>query len=51
MNFYFTDNNVSKRELGHLVSGAKALVSVLKIWSSDSQVLIMTSHLVLAEFQ
>ncbi|XP_042896884.1 histone lysine demethylase PHF8 isoform X2 [Parasteatoda tepidariorum] len=31
------DNNVSKRELTHLVSGAKALVSVLKIWSSDSQ--------------
>ncbi|KAG8186564.1 hypothetical protein JTE90_020863 [Oedothorax gibbosus] len=32
------DNNVSKRELGYLVSGAKALVHVLKIWSSDSQI-------------
>ncbi|PRD23969.1 UNVERIFIED_CONTAM: kdm7a [Trichonephila clavipes] len=31
------DNNVSKRELSYLVTGAKALVSVLKIWSSDSQ--------------
>ncbi|XP_035224740.1 lysine-specific demethylase 7B-like, partial [Stegodyphus dumicola] len=31
------DNNVSKRELNYLVTGAKALVSVLKIWSSDSQ--------------
>lgn len=31
------DNNLGKRELAHLASGAKALVSVLKIWSSDSQ--------------
>ncbi|GIY95186.1 lysine-specific demethylase 7A [Caerostris extrusa] len=31
------DNNVSKRELSYLVTGAKALVSVLKIWSSESQ--------------
>ncbi|XP_055937481.1 histone lysine demethylase PHF8-like isoform X2 [Argiope bruennichi] len=31
------DSNVSKRELNYLVTGAKALVSVLKIWSSDSQ--------------